>query len=236
MNNSLTKREKDVFRLIQSTCHIGSRNYNVHMKRYIHNIDRNGVPTFKVDETYEKILLAAKIIAAIEDPKDVWAISSRKAGQRAVIKFASFLGCSCEPSLRWTPGSLTNYITKNFKEPKLIIVVDPYSDFKAIKEASFCNIPVIALCDTMSNLKYVDIAIPCSNKSTESIAMVFWLLTKEIKILKGELENEADWEVKVELFYSKNEKPKIRTDEPALLEIVEDHLPEEGDQFIEENN
>lgn len=229
MSTGLTKQEKDVLRLLQSNSHIGARNYNRQMQRYIHNIDRAGVPVFKIDETYAKILFAARIIAGIENPQDVWAISSRKAGQRAVIKFAALLNCSCEPSLRWTPGSLTNYMTKNFKEPRLIIVADPYSDFKALKEASFCNVPVIALCDTMSSLKYVDVAIPCSNKTTESIAMVFWMLTREVKILRGELATDAEWSVPVELFYAKQEK-KVDAEEAVVSEEEE-----EGDKIVEED-
>ena len=229
MSATNTKREKDIFRMIQSNCHIGSRNFNIQMKRYIHSVDHSGVPVFKVDETYEKIQLAARIIAGISDIKDVYAISSRKAGQRAVIKFASNLGASCEPSLRWTPGSLTNYKTKNFKEPELIIVADPYSDFKAIKEASYCNIPVIALCDTMSNLKFVDLAIPCNNRKTESIGMIFWLLAKEVKILKGQLNQDEDWDVRVELFYDNSNKLKEKAIEQAAV-AEEDSEAEEADE------
>lgn len=49
------------------------------------------------------------------------------------------------------------------------------------------NLPVIALCDSDSPLQYVDIPIPCGNRSTESISMIYWLLAREIKYLKGEL-------------------------------------------------
>lgn len=237
----LSKREKDIFRMIQCDCQIGSRNFNQQMRRYIHHVDRFGTPIFRIDETYDKLLLAARIIAGIPDISDVWAISSRKVGQRAVIKFAAATGASCEPSLRWTPGSLTNYKTKNFKEPKLIIVAEPYADFKAIKEASYCNIPVIALCDTQTNLKFVDVAIPANTKKTESIGMIFWLLAREVKVLKGKLAEDEEWPERVELYFAKSDKPKLEAKNNDVVgEEEEEEEEEEGENqaenFEEVNN
>lgn len=214
--------------MLQSGCQMGGKNYTKDMWRFIDNVDAEGHSVFRVNETYEKILLAAKVIAGVDNIKDVWAISSRKAGQRAVIKFAEFVGCSCEPALRWTPGSLTNYITKNFKEPKLIVVVDPYTDAKAIKESSYCNIPVIALCNSRSSLKFVDVCIPCNNQSTQAISMIFWLLGREVCHLKG-TRTEEQWEgIRVELFYAKSEKKKEKALEDANLD--EDAEVHEGDE------
>lgn len=213
---TLNKREKDIFRLVQSQCHIGSKNYNVQMKRFIHHITKEGVPIFKIEETYENIKLAARIIAGISNPEEVYAISSRDFGQRAVIKFAKYTGASPNSSSRWINGSLTNHMTRNFKEPKVIIVADPYADSKPIKEASYANIPVIALCDTHNSLKFVDIVIPCNNNSTESISMIFWMLAREVRVLKGELDKDDDeWsDVVVDLFYYRDVK-ELKTAEEA---------------------
>ena len=88
----------------------------------------------------EKIVLAARIIAAIDNPADVCVISARPYGQRAVLKFAAHTGAGAIAG-RFTPGNFTNYITKSFKEPRVIIVTDPRVDHQAIREAAYVNIP-----------------------------------------------------------------------------------------------
>lgn len=84
-----------------------------------------------------------------------------------------------------------------------MIVVDTFADRKAIIESSYMNIPVIALANTDSNLQFVDVAIPCNNKSTEAISMIFWLLAREVQYLTGKLNRGEDWNVMVDLFYYK---------------------------------
>jgi len=86
---------------------------------------------------------------------------------------------------------LTNQITKTFNEPRLLILTDPRIDYNALKESSYVNIPIIALCNTDNNLQYVDCAIPCNNRSKRSLAMIYWLLTREVLSLQGKL-NQGD--------------------------------------------
>merc|ERR1711939_947045 len=200
----LTTREKDLLRLLHSESHLGNTNYHRSMERFVNHITPEGVPVFKVEETLNKIRLAARLIAGQSNLEDVICVSSRDLGQRAVIKFATFTGCSATSNARWTPGVLTNHNTKQFKEPRLMVVVDTYADRKAIIEASYMNIPVIALTNSDSSLQYVDVAIPCNNKSTHSISMIFWLLAREVRVLNGQLRKDEEWDTKVDLFYYKN--------------------------------
>lgn len=149
----------------------------------------------------EKIVLAARIIVAVDNPADVCVISARPYGQRAVLKFAAHTGAQAIAG-RFTPGSFTNYITRSFKEPRLIIVTDPRTDSQAIKEASYVNIPVIALCDTDSPTEYVDVAIPTNNKGRHAIGCIWWMLAREVLRLRGTIFNrETPWDVMVDLYF-----------------------------------
>jgi len=167
------------------------------------------------------MVFAARIIATIENPADVVAISSRPYGQRAVLKFAKFTGCQAIAG-RFTPGNFTNYITRSFKEPRLIIVTDPRTDHQAIKEASYVNIPVIAFCDCDSPLNYVDVAIPTNNKSRHAIGLMWWLLAREVMRLRGTLPRDKPWEVMTDLFFYRDPEEVEKEAEAAAIGVEEE--------------
>ncbi|KAB5586127.1 ribosomal protein S2, flavodoxin-like domain-containing protein [Coniochaeta sp. 2T2.1] len=192
---------QDIEMLLSSQAHIGSKNLQTHMLPYRFKSRADGVNVINVGVTFSKIQLAARIIAAVDNPADVCVISARPYGQRAVLKFAAHTGAQAIAG-RFTPGSFTNYITRSFKEPRLIIVTDPRTDAQAIKEASYVNIPVIALCDMDSPTEYVDVAIPTNNKGRHSIGLIWWMLAREVLRLRGTIYNrETPWDVMPDLYF-----------------------------------
>ena len=186
--SELTEKEQDIKNLIIGQCQAGGKRLTKQMKRYVYKSCNDGVYLFDVTKIYEKIQVAARMIASISDPESIVAVSGRLAGQRAVFKFGQYTKCQSVTG-RWSPGMLTNQITKKFIEPKLLIVCDPRVDYNALLESSYVNIPVIALCNTDNNLNFVDCAIPCNNRSKRSLAMIWYLLTKAVLEIKGENKN-----------------------------------------------
>lgn len=214
----LSLKEDDVTKMLSAGTHLGSDNVDYQMEQYVYKRKPGGFHVINLRRTWEKLLLAARAIVAIEHPSEVFVISSRPYGQRAVLKFAAHTGATPIAG-RYTPGAFTNQIQAAFREPRLLVVTDPACDHQPITEASYVNIPVIAFCNTDSPLRFVDIAIPCNNKATNSIGLMWWLLAREVLRFRGSIPRDGKWDVVVDLFFYRD-PDEAEKEEQAIREVA----------------
>jgi len=173
--------------------HIGTQQKTSDMERYIYRVRSDGLYVLDVRKTNDRIMEAAKFLAKY-DTDDILAVSTRQYGQAPVRKFGEVTGTKTIPG-RFIPGTLTNPNYAKFIEPKVLLITDPRSDSQAIIEANQIGIPVVALCDTENLLGNVDMVIPVNNKGRKAIALVYWLLSRQLLREKGILKEDEELDI-----------------------------------------
>ena len=173
--------------------HIGTQQKTSDMEKYIFRVRSDGLYVLDIRKTNERIISVAKFLAKY-DPDDILVVATRQYGQAPVKKFGEIVGCKTIPG-RFIPGTLTNPNYNKFIEPKIIVVTDPRSDSQAIIESKQIGVPIVGLCDTENLLSTVDIVVPVNNKGRKAIALVYWLLARQILREKGKIKEFEDLDV-----------------------------------------
>jgi len=164
--------------LLSAGVHIGTRIKTKDMEPFIYKVRPDGLFVLDMEQMNERIKMVARFLSRLDMSKVVVA-SSKRYGRNPVEKFCEMLGC--RPYIgRFTSGSFTNPEYADFFEPVAVIVTDSLADQQIVEEASQIGIPVVALCSTDNSLKNVDLVIPVNNKGRRSLAIVYWLLVREI--------------------------------------------------------
>jgi small subunit ribosomal protein S2 len=181
-----------------SGVHIGTRQKTADIKEFIYKVRNDGLYIIDVKKTDERIKAAAKFLAKY-DPSQILAVSVRQYGQKPVRKLGETTGIQILDG-RFQPGTLTNPNAKTFLEPEIILLTDPLADIQALHEAKNIGIPVLALCDTNNETKYIDYVIPTNNKGRRALALIYWLLARAILREKGKIKSDEEFKATVEDF------------------------------------
>ena len=171
--------------LLSVGIHIGTRTKTKDMEPFIYRVRPDGLFVLDIKKTDERIRVAAKFLARFDRSK-IAAVSARLYGREPVRKFCEVIGAIPITS-RFIPGLFSNPLYSDRIEPSVVIVSDPKADVQAVKEAANIGIPVIALCSTDNDFSGVDLAIPTNNKGRRALAVIYWLLARQILRERGEL-------------------------------------------------
>ena len=188
--------QEDIY--LTSGVHIGTQQKSADMRPFIFKVRNDGLYVLDIKATDSRIRLAANFLSRF-DPERILVVCQRQYGQKPARTFAKTIGATSMVG-RFVPGTLTNPILPTFFEPDIIVVTDPSADQQALREAVNIGIPVVALCDANNELKYVDLAIPANNKGRRSLALVFWLLTREVLKATNVITKDDEFKLELEEF------------------------------------
>lgn len=168
------------------------------MERYIYKVRPDGLFVLDVEKMNDRIKVAARFLARFDLSKVVVA-SSKRYGRMPVRKFCELTGAV--PMMgRFTSGTFTNPAFSGYFEPVAVVVTDALADDQIVEEASAVGVPVVAFCSTDNTLSNVDLIIPVNNKGRRSLAVVYWLLGRELKRERNELPIDGDLSVTIDDF------------------------------------
>lgn len=187
--------------LLSAGIHIGTRMKTGDMEQFIYRVRPDGLFVLDVKKTDDRIRVAAKFLARFE-PSKIAAAAARLYAQEPVSKFCQVIGATPVVG-RFIPGLLSNPLYPNRIEPEVLVVSDPRADFQAVKEASSVGIPVVALCSTDNEFIGVDFVIPTNNKGRRALAVIYWLLARQILRERNELAPDKDPQLTIDDFEAK---------------------------------
>jgi small subunit ribosomal protein S2 len=187
--------------LLSAGIHIGTRMKTLDMEPFIYRVRPDGLFVLDVKKTDDRIRVTAKFLSRYEHAK-ISVAATRLYAQEPIKMFCKLTGAT--PLIgRFIPGQLSNPQYPGRIDPEVIVVSDPRADAQAVKEASKVGIPIVALCSTDNEFAGVDLVIPTNNKGRRALAVIFWLLARQVLRERGELGPDKDPPVTIDDFEAK---------------------------------
>jgi len=188
----LIPREK----YLASGIHIGMKQRTKQMKDFIYKIRPDGLAVLNLKQIDERIRFAGQFLARLNK---ILVVGRKSVSHDAIEKFGEATSSEVVVG-RFLPGTLTNPKLKRYFEAEAIIIIDPLTDYQALKEAVKARVPIVGIADTFNETRDLDLIIPANNKSKKSLGVLFWLLAREILKNRKRIKSDSDFEYKIEDF------------------------------------
>ncbi len=169
-----------------------------YMRQFTYKILTDGFYLLDVQKIDERLRIAASFLSKFE-PQKIAVVSVRLYGQKPARMMCERVGCRAITG-RVIPGIFTNPYLEHYMEPDVVLVTDPRTDRQALAEASKIGIPVVAFADTDNKIENIDLVIPANNKGRRSLALLYWILTREILRNQGRIGPTDSLDVEYEAF------------------------------------
>ena len=137
---------------------------------------RNMFSIHKIDERLRitaKFLLNKQPLIVCSDLDEEYC---KKFGELSKLKVVS----------NYSSSIISNPNTKEYFEPELLFVTNVDENRNAVNEANLNHIPILAFCNTNSDISGVDLIIPLNITNKNAIGISLWLVLNEMRKLKKE--------------------------------------------------
>jgi len=168
---------------VKAGIYLGTRVVTPDMRQYVYRRRADGLAIFNTDIIDEKIKEGIEFLTKF-NPEDVIVVCKRQAGWKAVKMFADLTGIRAFTK-KYPAGILTNTTLPEFFENQLTIITDHWLDKNALNDTLRVNKNILMVCDTNNFSKGASQIMIGNNKSSKSLGVIYYLLTKGYCKAKG---------------------------------------------------
>ena len=161
---------------VKAGIYLGTKVVTPDMRPFVYRRRADGLAIFNTDIIDEKLKEGVEYLSGFA-PEDIILVCKRQAGWRAAEMFSKLTGIRVFTK-KYPAGVLTNTNLPDFFENQLTIISDSWLDKNALHDTMIVKKNVLMICDTNNFSKGADKVIIGNNKSSRSLGLIFYLLSK----------------------------------------------------------
>lgn len=162
---------------LKSGIHIGIKNKSKFMQEFVYKVRPDGLSIFDVKKINDRLRMISDYLCKFK-PEEILVVCKRDNGHKPLKIFGLSTGINTITG-RYLPGTLTNPNNEYFIEPKVVVITDTWYDKQVVKDAANSGAVLIALCNTNTVPANIDIVMPCNNRGSKSLGLIYWIIARE---------------------------------------------------------